>query len=372
MSQEIDLPSPFATQQTALGAVFANYRGQQRARSFEEGPDTAPPESTILQQSCGLFDRSATAILEMTGEDRQRFLGGLVTCDTKSLAEGESCYGFFTAAKGRILADVTVHALKDRLWLELPPGKAEPLRAHMERYIIVDRVSITEPEWTVLALIGPQAASFLTALGLDVEGLEPMTHRAASLDGHGVHIMRERDLGTLPQWHLWLPTASSAELYARLVATGQEGDSVRPVGYASYENRRIMAGWPLFGVDFDDSNFPQETGIDDAVSYTKGCYLGQEVVARIHYRGGVNKSLRVLQLATDDASAIGSPILADGRAAGTLTSLTPTRLTDTSYSAMGYSATGLAIIHQRVENDVEVEVEGHGKAKVVALPSSST
>ncbi len=372
MSQEID--SPFSSRQTTLGAVFADYRGQPQAHSFHGGADTTASEgaaasekavaseTTALQESCGIIDRSAAATLEMTGDDRQRFLGGLVTCDTKSLSAGESCYGFFTTVKGRIMADLVVHALEDRLWLELPPGMAEPLQTHMGRYIIVDRVEISPLDRVLVSLIGPGGEAFLTSLGLEAQELAPQSHRAASLAGHDLRVMRERDLGSTPQWSLWLPGDAAAQIYDLLIEHGRESGAAQPVGFAAYDRLRIEAGWPLFGVDFDNANFPQETAIDDAVSYTKGCYLGQEVVARIHYRGGVNKSLRAVRLQSAEPTAIGKPIVADGRAAGTLTSL----------AATSDGAVGLAIIHQRVDNDSAVEVEGHGTARLVALPSVST
>lgn len=363
MSTEID--SPFASRQMALGAVVANFRDRPQARSFAgvagdtEGEAPLACEVKTLREGCGIFDRSATATLEMTGEDRQRFLGGLVTCDTKTLSEGESCYGFFTTVKGRIMADLVAHALEDRLWLELPPRMAEPIQTHMARYIIVDRVEIAPLGRVLVSLIGPGSEAFLADLGLAAPGLSPRSHRPASLAGHDIRVMREPDLGSTPQWSLWLPDNGAAQIYDLLIERGRESATARPVGFAAYEQLRIMAGWPLFGVDYDATSFPQETTLEEAVSYTKGCYLGQEVVARIHYRGGVNKSLRAVRLASEAPTAVGKSILADGRAAGTLTSLTATP----------DGAMGLAILHQRVENDTEVEIEGHGAARVVALPS---
>lgn len=353
MSQAAQNSSPFMTLQTGLGASFADYRGHRMAQRFSTSADD---EYQALVEGCGLFDRSFHDSLVMTGDDRQRFLNGLVTCDTKALEAGESSHGFVTSVKGRNLAYLSVLALEDQLWLELPPGSAPDMQTHLSKYIIVDRVEIAPLPWTSVALLGPAAADFLKALGLDVDGLTAGQHRPGRVGDHGVRLLRDRDLGTTPQWILWCSVATAAAVYQELVHRGKDDGTARPVGFAAFERLRIEAGWPLFGVDYDSDHFPQETGLDDAVSYTKGCYLGQEIVARIHYRGGVNKRLRTLRPERFDEQAVGGTISLDGRAAGSLTSLTQSH----------DGPLGLAILHKRVEDGAEVEIEGLGKAEVLA------
>lgn len=364
MSQSLDTSSPFEALQATLGASFSEYRGLRMAQHFSASAAEGG-EYEALAQGCGMVDRSTASGLEMTGDDRQRFLNGLVTCDTKSLAAGESCHGFITSVKGRNLAYLSVLALDDSLWLELSPGQAGEMRDHLSKYIIIDRVEIALLDWVPIALIGPMAADFLASLGLEVGDLKHHQHRAGHLSGHPVRVARERDLGTVAQWSLWLPNEQAATLYEWLIEPGQAGGSgvaAQPVGFAAYERLRIEAAWPLYGVDYDDDNFPQETGLEDAVNYTKGCYLGQEIVARIHYRGGVNKKLRGLRPTAYNPQAVGKEISVDGRSAGKLTSLTD--------SADG--PLGLAILHKRVEDGTEVEIEGLGTAQVLALPFESS
>ncbi len=354
---------------------MAIYRGVSTAQRFA---DDVAAEYEALRGGCGLVDQTFVGGLSMTGADRQRYLNGLVTCDTKSLEAGQAVYGFVTSVKGRVLADLTVLATDDALWLELPPGDVDGLVEHLGKYIIVDRVEIGALPWRPVVCVGPQAESALTALGVSAAGLEVHRHQESQLFGQTVRVQRLADLRGVPRWSLWLPSESAADLYSQLIQRGREDGVLVPVGSAAYERLRIEAGWPLCGPDYGSDNFPQETGLEDAVDYTKGCYLGQEVVARIHYRGGVNKSLRHVRPvdgggadcdSADCDSAgdalLGKGLAADGRAAGTLTSVATTGI-----SEEGEGWIGLAIVHQRAENDTQVEIEGGGMARLGAVPSS--
>jgi folate-binding protein YgfZ len=148
-----------------------------------------------------------------------------------------------------------------------------------------------------------------------------------------------------PAWTLWVSASVAAPLVERLMEEG-----ARPVGFEALEALRVEAGIPRFGRDFGPDNFPQETGIEEAVSYTKGCYLGQEIVARIHYRGGVQNVLRKLVF-EGNAPAQGAALLHDGREAGKATTVA--------------SSKGLGILHRRAaEPGTRLEIEGGGSALV--------
>ncbi len=296
-----------------------------------------------------LLDRSRVSRLEMSGGDRTRFLNGLVTCDVKSLGPGSGTYGFLTQVKGRILADVKVLVLDEVLWLELPPDMGEAIAAHLGKYVIADQVEIRPLDDVPLALAGSRAAGVLAAVELPeaVYG-----HRRAEVLGTEVRLVREDGPG-VALWTLWTPAEEASALRDKLVETG-----LSPIGGEAWERLRVEAGRPLYGQDFGIDNFPQETGLEDAVSYTKGCYLGQEVVARIHYRGGVNKLLRGLRF-MDEAEPLGKDVVHDGREAGTVTS---------AVRSPDYGHIGLAVLHKRVEPGARVEIAGAGTAEVVELP----
>ncbi len=300
-------------------------------------------EHAALRQGCGLAERSWTSRLEMLGADRARFLNAYVTCDVKGLAAGQGAYGFFTSPQGRILADVTVLALEDRFWLELPGGAEAAVAGHLGKYLIADRVEMRPLAGRVpLTLAGPGAEAVLAELLPDGElPGAAWGHRPAAVGGTEVTLQRAGRMG-VPALTLWAPADRAADLRAALL--GRPG--VRAVGFAALEAVRVEAGVPRFGLDFGPANFPQETGAEEAVSYTKGCYLGQEVVARIHYRGGVQKTLRGLvfddvqpDAQTDGLPATGVPLLYEGREAGTLGSIVRS-------PALGRPA-GLAILHRR-------------------------
>ncbi|MEO8502850.1 MAG: hypothetical protein ABI609_03045 [Acidobacteriota bacterium] len=304
-----------------------------------------------------LFDRSSTARLELRGADRQRFLNGLVTCDTKTLTPGHGAYGFFTDGKGRVLADVVVLALEDRLWLELPAGQGDAIASHLQKYIIADRVDVGALDgWLPISLLGELPDGLF---GLDAAPAVPYENLSLTAAGFAVHAVREGRQG-LDALSLWVPQEGAEAVAQALLAM----PGVKAIGEQDVEVRRVAAGVGKWGQDFGPEHFPQETGAEaEAVSYTKGCYLGQEIVARIHYRGGVQRALRGLRFADAANShlpALGTAIMADGRESG--------RLTSVARSAM-WGTIGLAVLHQRVgEDGATVELETGETATLAALP----
>lgn len=315
---------------------------------------TSAEEYQALRERCGLADRSGMGRLEILGADRHRFLNAYVTCDVKGLAPGEGAYGFVTSHQGRILSDVVVTALEDRLWLLLPPGQDEAASRHLKKYILADRVEVLPLEDMLpLTLIGPRAAEALDGAELPPPG--DWRHVRTRVHGTEVELQRSGLLGA-EAYTLWV----SASI-AKLLKEGlRENPAVRQVGDEALEVLRAEAGIPRFGVDFGPENFPQETGAGEAVSYTKGCYLGQEVVARIHYRGGVQKTLRGLVF-EGPAPAPGTPLLHDGREAGAATTVVES-------PALGCPI-GLGILHRRAaEPGTRLEMQGGGTAEVRELP----
>lgn len=320
-------------------------------------------EYRALREACGLIERSWVAGLEIRGADRVRFLNGFVTCDVQSLAPGHGTYGFVTQIKGRVIADLVVLKLEDRLWLELQEATGEEIAAHLRKYVIADQVGI-EPldATTALTLIGPRAFEVLGEVEAPPEG--PYGHRRVTLRGHEVLLLREGEL-RVPVWTLWTAASMAAALSEELLRRG-EAQGLRPVGRRAFEILRVEAGRPLFGQDFGPENFPQELAPGqavplEAVSYTKGCYLGQEVVARIHHRGGVRRVLRGLVFAPGISDPTGKQVLCEGREAGVVTSAVD--------SPSCGRILGLAILHQRAaEPGGRVGIEGGGEAEVVELP----
>lgn len=311
-------------------------------------------EYHALREGCGLADRSWTGRLEILGADRQRFLNAYVTCDVKSLAPGEGAYGFLTNPQGRILADLVMLAHEDRLWLQLPAGQEAAVANHLRKYILADRVEIRGlEEMLPISLLGPRAAEVLAA---ELPPAGDWRHARGMVEDTEVALQRTSRLG-VEAYTLWVSVSIARLLMERLL----EHPGVKPCGFQAMEILRAEAGIPRFGRDFGPENFPQETGAEEAVSYTKGCYLGQEVVARIHYRGGVQKALRGLVFEPGPAPQPGAPLLFEGREVGTVTTVVES-------IALGRPV-GLAIVHRRgAEPGTRLDLPDGGTAEVRDLP----
>ncbi|HEX6861808.1 MAG TPA: glycine cleavage T C-terminal barrel domain-containing protein [Thermoanaerobaculia bacterium] len=307
-----------------------------------------------LRNGCGLLDRSeAVGRLELVGADRHRFLNAYVTCDVKALQPGHGAYGFFTNPQGRILSDVVVLAHEDRLWLEVAPGRERRLADHLKKYILADRVQVrTLDDMVPLSLLGPRAEEVLSGVELPAGDWQ---HARVRVRGTEVALVRSGRLGA-EAYTLWVSASIASHLAGDLLADPE----VKPASLEAWDVLRTEAGIPRFGVDFGEESFPQETGAEEAVSYTKGCYLGQEVVARIHYRGGVQKILRGLVFDSGATPPHGTPLLFEGREAGVVGSALDSL-------ALGHPI-GLAIVHRRAaEPGTHLDFEG-GRAEVRELP----
>jgi len=373
MSAPTKTPVPTVSGATGAESLAGAEGATGEAGAGEAGrPGRLAEEYAALRRGCGLAARSSVDgadTMEMIGPDRHRFLNAYVTCEVKGLAAGQGTYGFFTSAQGRILADVVVLAHADRFWLELPPGRLEPIAEHLRKYLIADRVEMRPlADVLPLTLAGPGAEAVLAAAeiapGFELPR-EPWAHARAEVSGVEIIVQRTERIG-VPALTLWVPAAQVEPFRERLLARPGLDKGGRlvpavPVGREVLEVVRTEAGLPRFGQDFGSQNFPQETGVAEAVSFTKGCYLGQEVVARIHYRGGVQKTLCGLAFDAPSVPAPGTALLFDGREAGTV---------GTAVRSLALERPiGLAVLHRRAAAPgSRLDLAGGGSAEVRALP----
>lgn len=306
----------------------------------------------------GLWPRPATHGLILKGEDRQRLLNGLVTCDVKALEVGQGVRGFFTDAKGHILSPVIVRAAEDHLWLELPHTTIDSIAEHIVKYIVVDRVEVTTTEALVpLTLTGSES---IPAMERFLQGQESPVgewgHTKINLGDSRVLVSRGQELG-FPTVTFWLAESLAAE-HSQAVREGIDLQESPELDDEAVEILRVESGSPRFGVDYGVDNLPQETGLEDAVSFTKGCFLGQEVVARLHYRGQVAKRVSKMEIDADANPAVGTGILLDGREAGEITSVVR--------SPESGRVTALAMLQRRAsEPGTELSLGDGGVARVV-------
>jgi len=321
-------------------------------------------EYETLVDGVGVVARNWPDHLRVSGEDRTAYLNGKVTCEIDGLGLGQGAYGFLLDAKGHIQADTTIRVLENSIWLELPAGHGPRILDHLKRFIVIDRVEIEPLEGLMpLTLVGSQARALLESVcerALIPDRPWQVRHLAIESERSSEVLVSSDGRWSLPALTLW-PTAADAEaLVGRLLDVGPPFGA-KLVGYQALDRFRIEAGIPWFGRDFGESNLPQETGQGEAVSYTKGCYLGQEVVARLHYRGQVSRLLCGLTLDADEVPGPATVLSLEDRVAGTLTSAT--------FSPRVGSVVGIAMLQRRAAAPgTRLDVEGGGHARVVRSP----
>ena len=261
-------------------------------------------EDALLRAA--VFDRSQRVRLEMTGTDRQSFLHNFCTNEIRGLPEGASCEAFLLNVKGRILGHILVSAEEDRLWIETAPDQAAPLLEHLEKYHLLEDFQLTDrsAETGELYLTGPDAVARLGASGLDVSSLKLFQNGRFRLGESGEVSVQRFDLFGEPGFFM-LSSSSLGDLLPTLTEAGIVHGSRE-----AYESLRIEFGFPVFGVDLSADNLAQEANrTARAISFTKGCYLGQEPVARIHAMGHVNRELRVFEIDLETPPPVGTALL---------------------------------------------------------------
>ncbi|HEY8666299.1 MAG TPA: glycine cleavage T C-terminal barrel domain-containing protein [Tepidisphaeraceae bacterium] len=309
-------------------------------------------EYAAIRKGCGMMDWPQRGILELAGKDRLSFLNNLLTNQTwnketkTGLSAGEGVYAFFLNTKGRIIADLNVLERGDRTWLEMDARLVEIVRAAFDKYLFVEQVKMTARvgELHEIALFGPGAADILKqAAGVDVSGLGPLASLPAKLQGTDATIWRDDVTGVEGGYILIVPTDVARALWMHLLRDYGAADQLgkrrlRPVGWAAFNATRIEAGRALYGIDFDESTLPAESGeMDRAVNLTKGCYLGQEIVARMHARGQVAKQLVGFKMLDDSLPLAGAKIFDDqGNEVGGVTSSTPSPMLSNVGIGLGY------------------------------------
>ena len=268
-------------------------------------------EFTTLTEGAGWLDQSDRSRLCLLGADRARFLHGQVTNDINGLGEFTGCYAALVNAKGKMESDLFAYRLADEILLDFEPGLTTAVQARLERYVIAEDVEIADvaPHFGLLTVQGPQAKAVLTKLDLPAP-TEPLT--VAQTEDE-IYIVHQPRLGT-DGFDLFIPIDAMNAWRERL-------DTIAPrCQMPAFEKARVLATIPQFGVDLKTDNFPPEGGLETrAISYAKGCYIGQEIIARIRTYGKVNKVLRGLSL--EGAAAIGDPVLHEGTPVGTLSSV---------------------------------------------------
>ena len=264
----------------------------------------------LLNHSAWL-DVSSRGRIQAMGEDRARLLHAMTTNHIQQLTPGTGCYAFFLTAQGRILADVNVLCRPDHLLLDTEPEAREKVYQHLDKFIIADDVTLvdTTGDTVAIAVEGPQSAEVLRKIGA------PTPADDCGNEEWGSRLIARLNVSGGEGFFVYAPTAEKEELIRQLeVAGAVAGDA------EAFRVVRLEHGKPRYGEDISERYLAQETGLDRALHFSKGCYLGQEIVERVRSRGQVHRVLRPLQLDTNDPPEPGTKLQAGDTPAGEITS----------------------------------------------------
>ncbi len=309
--------SPFAREEREAGAVFAERCGV----SLPERYGDPVLEYQAVRSGAGLVDFSFRGMLQLTGGERLRWLNGQITQDVTALKRGEGFLAAALTAKGHLLAELAVDGLEDAVWIELDRHRLEAVQSSFDRHIIADDVQVADvsARFAHLMVAGPAATRALTAaLGQELADLAPWHHREGRLGEVPVRVGASRWL-QLPGFDVLIPMEAAGAAWRHILRSGSAA-GLRPVGTTALEWLRVEAGWPWFGVDYDENSLLMESLTPNHVSFTKGCYVGQEVVIRVEHQGHLNKRLCGLLVTGETVPAPGTPIISGDRTVGRVTS----------------------------------------------------
>jgi len=297
-------------------------------------------EFATLISSAGAYDLSNRARLSLTGKDRVRWLNGMITNNIRDLVVGQGVYAFVLTPQGKILGDLFAYNLGESIVLDTDRAQLPKILETLKRYIIMDKVEIAEESLSAIGVAGPRAAEGLRAVSLRARTDSSRDEAALRKDkgwgelaalqiveamwnGVAVTVVRG-DNPLVPIYELWIERSNAAELKSAL--------ATKEVSAEAVELLRIASGVPRYGQDIRDRDLPQETGQVRAVSFTKGCYIGQEIVERIRARGNVHRMFRGFHV-EGELPAGGTKIQAEGKDVGEITSVA---ILPTGPVALGY------------------------------------
>jgi len=311
------LNTPLAAMHAAAGAKMGEWFGCALPDYF--GDPAA--EYRSARDTVALIDKNYRAFISFTGPDRVRYLNAILTNNIKDLGTGQGIVSLLLNPQGHILAEIETYAFPDRLLCVSFAMIRERLIEWLDKYIIMDDVKLTDetPRYGALAVEGPKAAGLVQEVcGADITKMEELGCRPGAVGSIPCRIVR-RSPGGVPGAEFLAEREKLAELWQVLsdAARWHEGG---PMGYAALSATRLAQGVAWFGYDFGEKQIPHEAGLQDShISYTKGCYTGQEIVERVRSRGQVNRQRVRLIFSGDVVPEANTVLTVDGKEVGYVT-----------------------------------------------------
>ena len=335
-------------------AAVAEYRGVETAAHFGD-PQT---EFASLRNECGVYDLGFRAKISLTGEDRVRWLNGMVTNNIRDLAASHGVYAFLLNPQGHILGDLYAYNRGESITIETDSGQVEKILATFDHYIIMDDVEVKNltKEVTALGVAGPRSCEVLNAAGFVIPEMRPLQLESVSWKSVECTLVRGED-EQRDAYEIWMAPGSVRLLWDVLRSAGAAA-----VGSEALEMARIEAGVPRYGVDIRERDLPQETEQARALNFNKGCYVGQEIVERIRSRGAVHRKFSGFLADASDSIVPGTKVVAGEREVGEITSASILQL------ATGRKTVALGYIRREIGAPGREVVIGTATARVVQLP----
>ena len=276
-----------------LGATFAEkHQGWSVAARYTDPIS----EHHAVRNSVGIADVSYRGRHQLTGDDRAKFLHRIISNDVESLSAGQGTYATLLTHRGKIIADLNIHVLEDAIAIDTAPETAENVFTELDKYIIADDVELSDvtAETGTIAVLGPKSSELVqSVLGIsDVSNLQERQNCVREADT--LVCVRTDTTGEIG--YMLYTTADRLEpLWEALITEGSQFN-IQPIGWNALESLRIEAGIPRYGTELTDAVIPLEAELEHAIDFEKGCYIGQEIVARMKYRGHPNRLLRGLEI----------------------------------------------------------------------------
>jgi folate-binding protein YgfZ len=307
------MASPTSTEKLgSLGLRRGEYAGVETALVFSD-PGS---EFAALRSGGGVYDLGWKRYFTIAGRDRVRWLNSMISNNVRDLEAGHGVYAFVLTPQGRILGDLYVYSRGDDFILATDAAQAHKLYPHLKRFIIMDQVEFNPAEeWAAVGIQGPKAEEILRAAGVvGALALQPLQLLDVKVGDVQATLVRD-DYPLSQNYAVWLATDQVLAAWDALVKGG-----ATPVGAEALELARIAGGTPRYGQDIRERDLPQETGQVRALSFTKGCYIGQEIVERIRARGSLHRGFTGFRIVHGPLPAPGSKAQAGGKDVGEVTS----------------------------------------------------